>query len=73
MRPEQARPRTNIQVTFGSRKAPVLAFDALRGWMGSLAMVRAKLMGSTAPKRGSDPIKPDHKPTYRSCFLTILA
>ena len=53
MRPEQARPRTNIQVNFHSRqKKNAPAYDYLRGWMESLVMVRARLMGSTAPRRG---------------------
>ena len=41
---------------------------SLRLWTGGLAMEKVKLKASTAPKRGSDPIKPDLKPTYRLAF-----
>ena len=35
--------------------------------MEGLVMGKAKLMASTAPRRVSDPIKRDHRPTYRCC------
>ena len=40
--------------------------------MENLVMERVKLMGSTAPRRGSDPIKPDHRPTYRFALELFL-
>ena len=41
--------------------------------MENLVMERAKLMGSTAPRRGSDPTKPDLKPTYRFASIEDIA
>ena len=64
-RREQARPRTNIQVTFDSRKALLPAFDAFRGWMASLGMARVRHMASTAPRRGSDQVKRGLRQTFR--------
>ena len=54
---EQGRPGTNIQVTFdsGITKAPLPAYDVLRGWMESLV----KYMANTAQRMGSDQSKPD--------------
>ena len=45
----------------------------IRRWTGGLGMEKAKLMASTAPRREWDPIKRDHKPTYRfASSSTIL-
>ena len=41
--------------------------------MENLVMERVKLMGSTAPRKGSDPIKPDHRPTYRFTLELLLS
>ena len=69
-RSDQARPRTNMQVPtdtscfeekFSKMNIPI------RHWTGGLVMERVRPMASSARRRGSDPIKPDLRPTSRSC------
>ena len=65
-RPEQARPRTNIQVHFhSSYGADKFLTSKIRASMESLGREKVRPMGNIAPKRAFDQVKQDPRPTSR--------
>ena len=64
-RPEQARPRTNIQVHFYSFGPDKFLTSKIRASMESLGREKVRPMGNIAPKRAFDQVKQDPRPTSR--------
>ena len=64
-RPEQARPRTNIQVHFNSFGPDKFLTSKIRASMESLGREKVRPMGNIAPKRAFDQVKQDPRPTSR--------